>query len=160
MRNPAKLFPLGLILALVALAASPGGIAASSTSAASDEFRRFDEYGNICWTDEKARLDNFAIQLEHEPQTDGYMIVYAGKFSCAGEAMYRAERAKKWLVKRGIAGERVIVKDGGYNEDVVTTLQLVPRGFDLAPYPTLDPNEAVVLYCEGKIYEPAKCDEP
>ena len=28
---------------------------------------RFDEYGNIRFNDEKARLDNFAIQLQNEP---------------------------------------------------------------------------------------------
>ena len=28
---------------------------------------KFDEYGNIRFNDEKARLDNYAIQLQNEP---------------------------------------------------------------------------------------------
>jgi hypothetical protein len=27
--------------------------------------RPFDEYGSVCWEDEKARLDNFAVQLQN-----------------------------------------------------------------------------------------------
>ena len=38
-----------------------------------------DGYGNIRFLDEKARLDNFAIQLQNEPKTQGYIIVYAGQ---------------------------------------------------------------------------------
>ena len=30
-----------------------------------------DKYGNIAWEDEKARLDNFAIQLMHDPNEIG-----------------------------------------------------------------------------------------
>src|SRR5205823_13125607 len=35
---------------------------------------KFDEYGNIRFNDEKARLDNFAIQLQNEPTAQGYII--------------------------------------------------------------------------------------
>ena len=33
---------------------------------------KFDEYGNIKFNDEKARLDNYAIQLQNEPGAQGY----------------------------------------------------------------------------------------
>src|SRR6185503_8202733 len=33
--------------------------------------RKFDEYGNIRFNDEKARLDNYAIQLQNEPTAQG-----------------------------------------------------------------------------------------
>jgi len=34
--------------------------------------RSFDEYGNIKFNDEKARLDNFAVQLQNAPGSQGY----------------------------------------------------------------------------------------
>ena len=53
--------------------------------------RKFDEYGNIRFNDEKARLDNFAIQLQNEPTSQGYIIGYG---SCDAEGSTRANRAK------------------------------------------------------------------
>src|SRR6185436_15015832 len=38
--------------------------------------RKFDEYGNIRFNDEKARLDNFAVQLQNEPTSQGYIIAF------------------------------------------------------------------------------------
>ncbi len=42
---------------------------------------KFDEYGNIKFNDEKARLDNYAIQLQNQPGTTATIIAYG---SCAG----------------------------------------------------------------------------
>src|SRR5213076_974309 len=41
--------------------------------------RKFDEYYDIARNDEKARLDNFAIQLQTEPGSQGYIIVYPSR---------------------------------------------------------------------------------
>ena len=69
--------------------------------------RKFDEYGNIAFNDEKARLDNFAIQLQNEPGSQGYIVAYG---SCAGEAQKRADRAKDYLVTtRGIDPGRITI---------------------------------------------------
>jgi hypothetical protein len=63
--------------------------------------RKFDEYGNIRFNDEKARLDNYAIQLQNQPGSAATIIVYG---SCAGEAQQRGDRAKDYLVNtRGIS---------------------------------------------------------
>jgi len=38
------------------------------SGAVSERFDRvFDDYGNICWEDEKSRLDNFAVALQNDP---------------------------------------------------------------------------------------------
>src|ERR1700741_1269446 len=58
----------------------------------------FDSYGDLSWEDEKAHLDNFAIALQNDPDSIGYIIVYAGRRSCVGEGKDRALRAKKYLV--------------------------------------------------------------
>ncbi|HLO00866.1 MAG TPA: hypothetical protein VK208_20580 [Pyrinomonadaceae bacterium] len=87
----------------------------------------FDTYGDLCFEDEKARLDNFAIALQQNPDWIGYVVVYAGNKSCPGEAWYRANRTKNWVVKRGVEANRIILRDAGYLEDVTTMLQPWPR---------------------------------
>jgi hypothetical protein len=99
------------------------------------EKRKFDEYGNINRDDEKARLDNFAIQLQQEPDSQGYIIVYAGRRSRAGDAQKRAARARDYLVNvRGIDSRRVVTLDGGTREDPTVELWIVPTGAS-APTP-------------------------
>lgn len=124
--------------------------------------RALDDYGNICWEDEKARLDHFAIAVSQETDWIGYIIVYAGRRSCEGEAKARALRAKRWVVKgRGVAASKVQWKDGGYREEATTTLLIAPPEMTNVPVvPTLEPSEVEIIQgCKGKIYNPTKCDE-
>ena len=88
--------------------------------------RKFDEYGNIRFNDEKARLDNFAIQLQNEPTSQGYIIGYG---SCDAEGQTRANRAKDYLVNtRGIDAGRLVVVDGGCMPELKVELWIVPSG--------------------------------
>jgi len=87
---------------------------------------KFDEYGNIKFNDEKARLDNYAIQLQNQPDSQGYILAYG---SCDGEAAARANRAKDYLVNtRGIDAARLMTVDGGCRADLMVELWIVPRG--------------------------------
>ena len=87
--------------------------------------RKFDEYGNIRFNDEKARLDNYAITLQNEPGTTATIIVYG---SCAGEAQQRGDRAKDYLVNtRGIEAGRITVVDGGCRAELTVQLWIVPQ---------------------------------
>jgi len=87
----------------------------------------FDQYGTIPWEDEKARLDNFAIQLQHWENLIGYILVVEAVGGCPGEAQARAFRAKRYLVEhRGIPNNRLIWKVDVYREQLITTLLLVP----------------------------------
>jgi hypothetical protein len=87
---------------------------------------KFDEYGNIRFNDEKARLDNYAIQLQNQPGSTGTILVYG---SCAGEAQQRGDRAKDYLVNtRGIEAGRITVVDGGCRSDLTVQLWIVPQG--------------------------------
>ena len=88
--------------------------------------RKFDEYGNIRFNDEKARLDNFAIQLQNEPTAQGYIIGYG---SCDDEGQTRANRAKDYLVNtRGIDAGRLFVVPGGCMPELKVELWIVPSG--------------------------------
>ncbi len=124
-----------------------------------------DFYGNVCWEDEKARLDNFAIHTQENSNTFGLIVVYAGRRSCSGEVQTRAERAWKWVVeKRGVEASRVVWKDGGYREDVTIELWLFPRDLNEKDWPitpTLERKDVKVFSrCKGRIYKPANCVNP
>ena len=96
--------------------------------------RKFDEYQDLPFEDEKARLDNFAIQLQSEPDSVGYVIVYAGRRARINEAKEVGKRAKSYLIKtRKINARRVITVDGEHREQLTTELYLQAR--DLSPPP-------------------------
>lgn len=100
-------------------------------------------YGRINFEDEKARLDNFAIQLQNDPLAQGYIYAYAGRDSRKGETAKRLRRAKDYLVGiRQMKPGRIVTIDGGYREDFTVILIIVPSGA-VAPQamPTLSPNE-------------------
>ncbi len=99
---------------------------------------KFDEFGNINRNDEKARLDNFANELQGQPGAQGYIIGYGGRRGRAGEAQTRADRAKDYLVNsRGIDAGRLVTVDGGFKEEAATELWTVPAG---ATPPTASPS--------------------
>jgi hypothetical protein len=103
----------------------------------------FDSYGDISWEKEKAHLDNFAIALQQDPSLIGYIIVYAGKRTCVGEAKGRARRAKEYLVKsRRIPEHRIKWVDGGHSEKFRVILQPVPaHAPEITSTPTLQSTD-------------------
>ena len=100
--------------------------------------RKFDEYSNIPFSDEKARLDNFAIHLRKELQLKGYIIVYGGQKTPSGKIQARAKRAKNYLVKvRGIEATRIVTMGGGRRDRLEVELYALPSS--MSP-PTPNPN--------------------
>lgn len=107
--------------------------------------RKFDEYGNIRFNDEKARLDNFAVALQNEPGSSATILVYG---SCEGEAQQRGDRAKDYLVNtRGIEAGRITVVDGGCRSDLLVQLWIVPQGAT-APAPDTAGNISPCPACK------------
>ncbi len=79
------------------------------------ECRKFDEYADLSFNDEKARLDNLAIQLQQEPGAQAYYVIFG---SCDTEGAARSERAVNYLVNtRGIDRARITVVNGGCREN-------------------------------------------
>jgi hypothetical protein len=107
------------------------------------EARKFDEYGKLAAGDENPRLDNFAIELQNDPTAQGYVIAYGGRRSPAGEAMKMAGGAKDYLVKkRNLDAQRVMTLDGGFREEPMIELWIVPsEATPPSPTPTVDPSE-------------------
>ena len=96
--------------------------------------RKFDEYYDIARNDEKAWLDNYAIQLQSEPGSQGYIIVYPSRRAGSNDAQARVQRITDYLVNsRGIDSHRVVTIMGPQREDWLFELWVVPEG---APPPT------------------------
>jgi hypothetical protein len=108
---------------------------------------KFDEYGNIRFNDEKARLDNFAIQLQNEPTSQGYIVAYG---ACDDEGQKRADRAKAYLVNtRSIDASRITVINGGCMPELKVELWLCPSGAT-APTPSTDGAVSPCPDCKNK----------
>jgi len=98
--------------------------------------KRFDEFPSIAFDDDKARLDNLAIELQNNPGSTGYIIAYAGRRSRAGEADRMGRRAVEYLTaQRGIDRSRLAFVNGGMRDSNTFELWLVPQGAE-PPRPT------------------------
>lgn len=109
--------------------------------------RKIDEYGDLSPGDERARLDNFAVEVKADPNTTAYVIAYAGRRARAHEARETAERAKNYLVsRRGVEPGRIVVIDGGHREERTVELYNFPKEA-AAPSasPTVDPGEVITV---------------
>ena len=91
--------------------------------------RSFDECNNCTFDDQKARLDNLAVELQNDPSTTAYIIAYGGRMSPIGQVERLMTRAQEYLVKqRGIDGSRIVVVNGGFRENDSVELWIVPSG--------------------------------
>jgi hypothetical protein len=91
--------------------------------------REFDVCCNCTFDDQKARLDNLAVELQNDPSTSAYIIAYTGRGSRAGEANRLGARSLEYLTgQRGIDKSRIVVLNGGYREQDCVELWIVPRG--------------------------------
>jgi hypothetical protein len=98
--------------------------------------REFDECNNCTFDDQKARLDNLAVELQNDPSTRAYVIAYGGKMSPVGQVERLMSRARDYLVtQRGIDASRLTVVNGGFRENDSVELWVVPSGAN-APQPT------------------------
>ena len=96
--------------------------------------RQFDMYYDIARNDEKARLDNYAIQLQAEPGSQGFVIVYPSSKAKGNQAQERSQRIVDYLVNsRGLDTSRVVTVMGPVRESWVFELWIVPKG---APPPS------------------------
>ena len=158
-RAPLNVVAFAAALACAAWAASAKGddaapkLSAETNSArfppapSPTSLRKFDEYGNIHWSDEKLRLDNVADELRGEPTLRVYIICYGGRRGRAGEARRKCARAAGYLSKaRGIEAARVFTSDGGFREDLTVELWPFPVGA-VTPTgsPTVDPSEVTII---------------
>jgi hypothetical protein len=91
--------------------------------------REFDECDHCTFDDQKARLDNLAVELQNDPTTHAYIIAYGGRTSPIGQVERLMKRARDYLMnERAIDGSRVVVVNGGFRESDSVELWVVPSG--------------------------------
>jgi hypothetical protein len=97
---------------------------------------QFDVCCSCSFDDQKARLDNLAVNLQNDPSATTYIIAYGGRTSRAGQADALGARARAYLIKnRGLDQSRIVVMNGGYREEDCVELWIIPSGA-APPQPT------------------------
>jgi hypothetical protein len=91
--------------------------------------RKFDEFPDIARNDEKARLDNYAVELQNDPTATAYVIVYPGRASRSGDVQKHTTRIVDYLVNsRGIDARRIVTLVGTTREELMVELWTCPQG--------------------------------
>jgi hypothetical protein len=89
---------------------------------------RFDQYENLPFSDEKARLDNFEIVMKGMFRRGVIEILGPSKRYRQGRIKLAA-RAKRYLIKElGLEPERLFLVDGGFSETAFTRLSIYSIG--------------------------------
>lgn len=128
----------------------------ASSDALADQLRKFDEYADLPFSEEKTRLDNLGAEMRRTPDALAWYIIFAGKVSCADEARLRAVRAKNYLMKKyGIPADRIKWSDEGYRGELLVELWMTPRSIKkLTPtnYSNYDKNSVVIRNCKSNYH--------
>jgi hypothetical protein len=91
--------------------------------------KKFDEFGEIARNDEKARLDNYAIELQNDPASTAYVIVYPGQRDRSGQVQTQTSRIVDYLVNsRGFDRGRIVTIVGPPRGYMAIELWVVPQG--------------------------------
>lgn len=91
--------------------------------------RKFDEFPDISRNDEKARLDNYAIDLQSDPTATAYVIVHPGRKSKTADVQHHASRIVDYLVhSRGLDERRIVTLVGKPREELFVELWITPQG--------------------------------
>ncbi len=93
-----------------------------------------DEFDSVSFDDDKARFDNFAVQLLNRPDSQGYIIIYQGTGKNAQSAEKASRRALNYLTKnKGIDPRRISITSGGFRARTGYELWVIPAGADYPP---------------------------
>jgi hypothetical protein len=108
------------------------------------ECKPFDQFQSVAFDDDKARFDNLAIELQGAPDTQAYIMVYAGRTSRAGQGDRLGKRAMDYLVnQRGVDARRITIINGGYRDTDFIEIWICPPGAKTPqPTPTVQPGDA------------------
>ena len=91
--------------------------------------RKFDEFPDISRNDEKARLDNYGVELQNDPTSTAYIVVHPGRSGKPGDVQKHTTRIVDYLVNsRGIDARRIITMVGGTRDELFVELWSCPQG--------------------------------
>ena len=116
--------------------------------------RMIDTYGWMIADNAGGHADNFAMRLEREPDSYGYVVCYGPQGAGSGTAEYILQSLRSYLVQlRGIDADRINQVNGGTFDEpkqVRVELWIVPLG-EAPPEPSHYNNKA--LSFSGKFVE-------
>ena len=87
---------------------------------------KYDEWGDVPFVIESARLDKIARQLKEWPLSIVYLMIYAGQTACKDEAKARGIRAAEFLTNAGIEPERVVWIVAGWKKKLLVEVWIWP----------------------------------
>lgn len=111
--------------------------AAASARRRPPSARMIDSFGEVMITDLKARLDDFALELQDAPDAKGLVVVYAERHRFPGWAVRRAEASLDFLTHK-LGAARASLINGGLRGETRFELWLVPAGADEPPVKPFD----------------------
>ncbi|MFL6228327.1 MAG: hypothetical protein ACJ741_06075, partial [Pyrinomonadaceae bacterium] len=68
--------------------------------------RKFDEFGDVPLSDIAARLDNFATELQNQPNMRAFLIAYSSRRDLPGLSSRLVNWSKNYLLYHGIPPAR------------------------------------------------------
>jgi len=91
--------------------------------------RKFDEFPTIARNDEKARLDNYGVELQNDPTSTAYVIVFPGRSGQFRDVQKQTTRIVDYLVNtRGIDAKRIVTLVGSTRDELRVELWACPQG--------------------------------
>lgn len=96
--------------------------------------KKFEEFGQLTRNDEKARLDNYAIEVQNDPSSTAYVVIYPGPRGQSAQVQNQRTRIIDYLVNsRGFNSGRIVTIVGPPRDEMIVELWTCPQG---APPPT------------------------
>lgn len=124
------------VFAAAALCLALTAAAAAQEPTPAPGARMVDGFGDIMMSDWLARLDFFAIELQQEPDSRGYIVAHAARGKFIGWPLRRASAARDYLTEtRALDPARVSVVNGGVGQEVKYELWVVSPGATLPVKP-------------------------
>src|SRR6185503_11734970 len=125
------------------------------------ECKPFDSFQSVAFDDDKARFDNLAIELQNAPDSQAYIIIYAGRTSRVGQADALGRRTLDYLTnQRGVDARRVTIINGGYRDTDFIEIWVCPPGAKTPePTPTVQPGDVQPTRQRGRSRRPRRGEE-
>jgi hypothetical protein len=131
------------VRALILLVSIVVAVCAQAQTAA-PQSRKFDEFSQAGHCDLTARLDNFAIQLQHEADAMGHIVAYGPEGEGFRTGRFYLELLKEYLLNtRGVAERRINTIYAGRNKDLhepKIELWISPPGVSAPEPPRFETN--------------------
>jgi hypothetical protein len=125
------------------------------------ECKPFDQFPSVAFDDDKARFDNLAIELQNAPDSQAYIIIYAGRTSRVGQADALSKRTMDYLTnQRGVDGRRITIINGGYRDSDFIEIWVCPPGAKTPqPTPTVQPGDVQPSRPRGRPRRPRRGED-